>query len=129
MKQKKRLVAERDRSEAVQSEQRGIVLTMYDGRTNIAKQVQDEVRKHFDNTFRSVIPRSVRLSEAPSHGMPIQIYTVTPDPRDPANLERPCGRGLLLMRTFMDLVEYNSTGNQVTLVKRSFSRHSPSLSD
>ena len=58
---------------------RGIVLTMYDGRTNIAKQVQDEVRKHFDNTFRSVIPRSVRLSEAPSHGAPIQIY----DPRSP----------------------------------------------
>ncbi|MFA7296619.1 MAG: ParA family protein [Dehalococcoidia bacterium] len=58
---------------------RGIVLTMYDGRTNIARQVQDEVRKHFDNTFRSVIPRSVRLSEAPSHGAPIQIY----DPRSP----------------------------------------------
>lgn len=58
---------------------RGILLTMYDGRTNIAKQVQDEVRKHFDNTFRAVIPRSVRLSEAPSHGEPIQIY----DPRSP----------------------------------------------
>jgi chromosome partitioning protein len=58
---------------------RGIVLTMFDGRTNIAKQVQDEVRKHFDNTFRAVIPRSVRLSEAPSHGEPIQLY----DPRSP----------------------------------------------
>jgi chromosome partitioning protein len=58
---------------------RGIVLTMFDGRTNLAKQVQDEVRKHFDNTFHSVIPRSVRLSEAPSHGAPIQIY----DPRSP----------------------------------------------
>jgi chromosome partitioning protein len=58
---------------------RGIVLTMFDGRTNIARQVQDEVRKHFDNTFRAVIPRSVRLSEAPSYGAPIQIY----DPRSP----------------------------------------------
>ena len=52
-----------------------------------------------------------------------------PDPRDPANLERPCGRGLLLMRTFMDVVEYNPTGNQVTLIKRSCSRTAPSLAD
>ena len=58
---------------------RGIVLTMYDGRTNLARQVQEEVRKHFQNTFHSVIPRSVRLSEAPSHGEPIQVY----DPRSP----------------------------------------------
>jgi chromosome partitioning protein len=53
---------------------RGIVLTMFDGRTNIAKQVEEEVRKHFDNTFKAVIPRSVRLSEAPSFGQPIQVY-------------------------------------------------------
>ncbi|MEZ6054729.1 MAG: ATP-binding protein [Planctomycetaceae bacterium] len=41
-----------------------------------------------------------------------------PDPTDPANLERPCGRGLLLMRTFMDEVEYNEIGNEVIMVKR-----------
>lgn len=41
-----------------------------------------------------------------------------PDPTDPANLERPCGRGLLLMQTFMDEVKYNATGNEVTMVKR-----------
>jgi len=41
-----------------------------------------------------------------------------PDPTDPVNLERPCGRGLLLMRTFMDDVQYNSRGNQVRMVKR-----------
>ncbi len=40
-----------------------------------------------------------------------------PDPTDPVNLERPCGRGLLLMRTFMDSVKYNNAGNQVTMVK------------
>lgn len=40
-----------------------------------------------------------------------------PDPTDPANIDRPCGRGLLLMRTFMDDVEYNGSGNEVTLVK------------
>lgn len=42
-----------------------------------------------------------------------------PDPTDPANLERPSGRGLLLMRTFMDEVRYNDRGNEVTMVKRS----------
>ncbi len=41
-----------------------------------------------------------------------------PDPTDPANLERPCGRGLLLMRTFMDEIEYNDIGNEVVMVKR-----------
>ena len=40
-----------------------------------------------------------------------------PDPTDPANLERISGRGLVLMRTFMDRVEYNATGNEVTLTK------------
>ena len=41
-----------------------------------------------------------------------------PDPTDPANLDRPCGRGLLLMQTFMDDLTYNDTGNQVRMVKR-----------
>lgn len=45
-----------------------------------------------------------------------------PDPTDPANLERPCGRGLLLMRTFMDVVEYNAKGNEVRMTKRSASQ-------
>jgi len=53
---------------------RGLLLTMFDRRTNLSQQVADEVRKHFANTFRSVIPRSVRLSEAPSHGLPISEY-------------------------------------------------------
>jgi chromosome partitioning protein len=53
---------------------RGIVLTMFDARTNLARQVEAEVREHFDNTFHAVIPRSIRLSEAPSHGVPIQSY-------------------------------------------------------
>lgn len=41
-----------------------------------------------------------------------------PDPTDPANIERPCGRGLLLMQTFMDQVNYNEAGNEVTMIKR-----------
>jgi chromosome partitioning protein len=54
---------------------RGLLMTMFDGRTNLAQQVEDEVRRHFgDQTFRAVIPRSVRLSEAPSHGQPISTY-------------------------------------------------------
>lgn len=47
------------------------------------------------------------------------------DPTDPANLERPCGRGLLLMQTFMDEVRFNTTGNEVSLIKR----RSPSPSE
>jgi chromosome partitioning protein len=53
---------------------RGLLLTMFDKRTNLSRQVADEVRRHFPNTFRSAIPRSVRLSEAPSHGVPINVY-------------------------------------------------------
>jgi chromosome partitioning protein len=52
----------------------GLLLTMYDARTNLSRQVADEVRRHFPNTFRAVIPRSVRVSEAPSHGLPMLAY-------------------------------------------------------
>ena len=54
---------------------RGIVLTMYDGRTKLSDQVQQEVRNHFGATvYRTVIPRTVRLSEAPSFGQPITVF-------------------------------------------------------
>ena len=53
----------------------GIVLTMYDGRLNLTQQVVSEIKKFFaDKLYKSVIPRGVRLSEAPSYGMPIQYY-------------------------------------------------------
>ena len=52
----------------------GVLLTMYDGRTNLCQQVAAEVRGHFSNTFETVIPRSVRVSEAPSYGLPILAY-------------------------------------------------------
>ncbi len=52
----------------------GLLLTMYDSRTKLCQQVADEVRGHFSKTFTTVIPRSVRLSEAPSHGLPINLY-------------------------------------------------------
>lgn len=53
----------------------GVLLTMYDGRTNLSNQVADEVRRHFPKeTFQSVVPRSVRLSEAPSFGRSIRAY-------------------------------------------------------
>lgn len=53
----------------------GMLMTMYDPRTRLSPQVVDEVRRHFpDRTFQTVIPRSVRLSEAPSYGKPVLEY-------------------------------------------------------
>ena len=53
----------------------GVVLTMFDGRTNFSTQVAQEVRRHFTGkVFASVIPRNIRLAEAPSHGLPVTVY-------------------------------------------------------
>jgi chromosome partitioning protein len=55
----------------------GILLTMFDARNNLAHQVADEVRKHFgEKLFRSMIPRNIKLSEAPSHGKPALLYDI-----------------------------------------------------
>jgi chromosome partitioning protein len=59
-------------------EVKGAVLTMLDGRTNLGADVAAEVRRHLgDRVYETVIPRNVRLSEAPSHGMPIHLYAPT----------------------------------------------------
>ncbi|HSO96884.1 MAG TPA: AAA family ATPase [Acidimicrobiia bacterium] len=59
-------------------EVRGIVLTMYDGRTKLADQVEAEVREYFGpKVYRTVVPRTVRLSEAPSFGQPIIVFDST----------------------------------------------------
>jgi chromosome partitioning protein len=53
----------------------GVALTMFDGRTTFSTQVAQEVRKHFPGkVFTSVIPRNIRLAEAPSHGLPVTAY-------------------------------------------------------
>ena len=53
----------------------GVALTMFDGRTNFSTQVAQEVRRHFPGkVFAAVIPRNVRLAEAPSHGIPVTVY-------------------------------------------------------
>jgi chromosome partitioning protein len=53
----------------------GVLLTMYDGRTNFSNQVAEEVRRHFTGkVYATVIPRNVRLAEAPSHGLPVAAY-------------------------------------------------------
>ena len=62
---------------------RGMVLTMFDARTNLSRDVVEEVRKHFPSkVFNAIIPRSVRLAEAPSHGLPISVYA----PKSPGAL-------------------------------------------
>ena len=56
----------------------GVLLTMYDDRTNLAQQVTETLREHFrERLYKTVIPRNVRLAEAPSHGKPVALY----DPR------------------------------------------------
>lgn len=63
------------RSSNPQIDIEGIVLTMYDSRTNLTIQVAEEVKKYFGSkVFKTVIPRNVRLSEAPSHGKPVIAY-------------------------------------------------------
>ena len=53
----------------------GVLLTMFDGRTNFSQQVAEEVRRHFPGkVYATVIPRNVRLAEAPSHGLPVAAY-------------------------------------------------------
>jgi len=55
----------------------GVLLTMFDERTNLGRQVASDVRAFFkEKVFQTVIPRNVRLSEAPSHGMPVLLYDV-----------------------------------------------------
>jgi chromosome partitioning protein len=55
----------------------GILLTMYDERTNLARDVVREVRTHFDSrVYDTVIPRNVRLAEAPSHGLPVLNHDI-----------------------------------------------------
>lgn len=55
----------------------GILLTMYDDRTNLCKDVADEIRRHFGGkVFDTVVPRNIRLAEAPSHGLPIFQYDI-----------------------------------------------------
>ncbi len=54
---------------------RGVALTMFDARTNLANDVVEEVRRHFPGqVFKTIVPRSVRLAEAPSYGLPISVY-------------------------------------------------------
>ena len=53
----------------------GVVFTMYDSRTNLSMQVVENVKNHFkQNVYNTVIPRNIRLAEAPSYGMPISMY-------------------------------------------------------
>ena len=53
----------------------GVVFTMFDSRTNLSNQVVDNVKNHLNqNVYNTIIPRNIRLAEAPSYGMPISMY-------------------------------------------------------
>lgn len=72
----------------------GVVLTMFDGRNNLARQVAEDVRSNFSGpVFQAVIPRNVRLSEAPSFGQPILLYDIA---------SRGCQSYLALAKEFLD---------------------------
>ena len=72
----------------------GILLTMFDGRNNLARQVSSDVRSNFgDHVFKAVVPRNVRLSEAPSFGKPIILYDIN---------SSGCKSYIQLAREFMD---------------------------
>ena len=63
------------REKYIVAEKSGVVLTMYDGRTKLSHDVVQEIRRHFSSqVFQVVVPRSVRLAEAPSYGQPINIF-------------------------------------------------------
>jgi len=80
----------------------GVVLTMFDARTNLSLQVVDEVKKHFRNkVYRTVIPRNVRLSEAPSFGLPIILY-------DPKSKGSEC-----YLELAEEVIEYSEEANRV----------------
>jgi chromosome partitioning protein len=75
----------------------GIVLTMYDARTKLAEQVEREVRNHFGSrVYRTVIPRTVRISEAPSFGQPVTVFD-------------PTSRGAIAYRTLAEEVSRGAT--------------------
>jgi len=82
----------------------GILLTMFDARTTLSRQVAEEVRKHFgESVFESVVPRSVRLGESPSHGLPVLLY-------DPASKGAEAYR--LVARELLNaMVEHKSARN------------------
>jgi chromosome partitioning protein len=88
----------------------GIVLTMFDTRNSLSHQVSDEVRRHFpDRVFRTVIPRNVRLSESPSHGMPAALY----DPASKgAQAYLDLARELLAQRHAVDAPTSPGAGNE-----------------
>ncbi len=80
----------------------GVLLTMYDARPSLTKQVEREVREHFqEKVFDTVVPRNVRLSEAPSHGKPILLYDIA---------SRGCQSYLELAREFLRRNPLGSAG-------------------
>jgi chromosome partitioning protein len=95
----------------------GVVLTMYDGRTNLSQQVVDEVREFFgDRAYGTIIPRTVRLSEAPSFGQPITVFD--PSSRGARSYER-------LAREMAERLDLQLESSEVSALDRLLGTTSP----
>jgi chromosome partitioning protein len=92
----------------------GILMTMFDGRTNLAHQVVEEVRKHFaEKVFQTVIPRTVRLGEAPSFGKPIIHY------------DKHCAGTVAYTALAKEFLERQTTGTQVSVPSAPLAESAP----
>jgi chromosome partitioning protein len=100
----------------------GVVLTMFDGRTNLSQQVVDEVRNYFgDQAYRTVIPRTVRLSEAPSFGQPITVFD--PSSRGSRAYQRLAGE--VIERLELPTDDPEPVGQGLTALDRLLGGHVP----
>lgn len=127
------IVEENDRIRLGVALQEALVNACYHGNLEVSSRLREEDHRAYYDLARQRSAQSpyqerrivVRATMQPGTATFVIIdegpgfdLSQLPDPTDPANLDRPCGRGLLLMQTFMDQVDYNSRGNQVTLTKR-----------
>jgi CheY-like chemotaxis protein/anti-sigma regulatory factor (Ser/Thr protein kinase) len=124
---------ESDRIRVGVAMEEALVNALYHGNLEISSQLKEEDDERFYSLARKrrfeapYAERRIQV-DATQNGTEVRVVIrdegpgfdprCLPDPTDPQNLERPCGRGLLLIRTFMDEVDHNERGNEITMIKR-----------